>query len=229
MKSPLLRVGRAAAGAVLLVSLLSPSRAAADFYYYFDHSFSGASPSLPSPWITEFFHDVSPGTVNLTITASDLASTEFMSELYINLNPSKAPTSLAFSMLGSSGSFTLPSISKGVDSFKADGDGKYDVKFSFGTADGTRFTAGDSITYQITVITGLVAMDFDYLSAPAGGSGPFLSATHIQGITNCTDTSGWANPNVLTPVPEPAPVALFGLALGLWAGTRRFFARAKKV
>lgn len=221
------RLGRVAASAALALSLFSAPKASADFFYHFSNVFSGTSPSDPAPWIDAFFHDVSPGTVDLTITASGLATGEFMSGIYINLNPNDAPTSLSFTKLSTTGSFSLPTISEGVDSFKADGDGKYDVLFSFGTANSTTFSAGDSITYKITGVTGLTAMDFDYLSLPAGGHGPFLSAAHIQGI--CTaDGSAWVSPTGLTPVPEPTPAVLLSVALGVFGGARWLKARAKK-
>ena len=228
MKKVLSRFGRAAAGAALLVSLLAPSKAAADFYYHLNNTFSGSSPSGPAPWVDAFFHDVSPGTVDLTISAVGLTGTEFLSEFYINLNPIDFATNLVFTKLSTSGTFSLPSISEGTDSFKADGDGKYDVLFNFGTANGTTLDGGESITYQITGIAGLTALDFNYLSLPAGGHGPFLAAGHVQGIMCSTDTSGWISPTGLTPVPEPSTSVLLSAALGLIGGARWFFARAKK-
>lgn len=201
--------------------LLSPGKSAADYFYHFTDIFSGTTPPGTSPWIDAFFHDVSPGTVELTVTAPGLASGEFLNEFFLNLNPGFMPTNLVFTKLSTTGTFTDPVITKGVDAFQADGDGKYDVDFSFGTATAARFEAGESIKYQITGIAGLVALDFNYPSAPMGGHGPFLSAVHVAGFGN--GDSAW-----IAPVPEPTTAALFCLAMGILGGGRWLIRRSKK-
>ncbi|MDB6063817.1 MAG: hypothetical protein JWR26_25 [Pedosphaera sp.] len=200
---------------------------AGSFFYHFDYVFSGTSPDGPSAWVNAQFTDGSSGTVNLTLSTGGLTGTEFISELYLNLNNVLNPNSLIFTLTSSIGTFSNPSISTGVDQFKADGDGKYDVLLGFSTAGTGRFGVGDSITYQITGIAGLQASDFDFLSAPAGGSGPFLSAAHVQSIGN--GNSGWIAPTILTPAPEPATAVLLGSAMIIWAGARRFRNRSQGI
>src|SRR3989304_4714051 len=75
----------------------------------------GTSPVGVPPWLTASFNDNnSQGTVSLTLTATNLTGTEFVSGWYLNLDPSLDPTNLQFNNLAvSSGSFTNPSIQTG--------------------------------------------------------------------------------------------------------------------
>jgi hypothetical protein len=217
---------------------LNPFRADASHVYHFDIGgdpvFSGTPPAATAPWVDAYFFDVAPGTVLLTISNAALSSVEKLTEFYINLDPTKDPTSLNFTSLGSSGGFSLPTIDQGVDGFKADGDGKYDVRFNFGQPPASAFTSGEYITYQISGISGLVAADFIYLSMPAGGHGPFYAAGHVQGIdaSNVTDEgslSGWIAPSEYTelpPIPEPGSASILALAAGILF--RRYLARSRQ-
>jgi hypothetical protein len=209
------------------VLLLPAGANAADFLFQFNTTFSGTSPTGSAPWLTEEFQDVTPGKVNLTITTTGLQGTEFASDLYLNINPALTATSLVFTKQSMTGSFTDPTISTGEDAFKADGDGYYDVDLGFSTSHGSTFTVGDSITYQITGISGLVANDFEYTSSPGGGAGTWLAAAHIQSIGD-GGASGWEAPLALTPVPEPAPAMLLLTAASLWFGARQLRNRARK-
>jgi hypothetical protein len=185
--------------------------------YLLDNVFSGQSmpPAQAGPWVSATFLDASPGTVLLTVTNVGLSSGEFISGLYFNLNPADKATDLSFGLVSSSGSFAAPTISLGADSFKADGDGKYDVLLDFGTANGTTFAADDSITYQITGIPNLVASDFNFLSAPAGGAGPYYAAAHYQGTPPNNGGSCWIQPSqgpISVLIPEASSGSLVGLA-----------------
>lgn len=217
--------------ALAAVALFSPIRlnAASGIVYQFDNEFSsGTPPSGPAPWITATIENVTPGTVQLTIANNGLLGSEFVSGFYLNLNTNFSPLDLSISLVSSSGSFSIPSlgggtIERGTDSFKADGDGKYDVLFDFSTAAGTTFGAGESVTYQISGIAGLTANDFIYLSAPNGGHGPFFAAAHVQGIGADGALSGWVEPSTgaqIIPVPEPSSAAIL-LSLGFLGLLRR--------
>ncbi|HWX23027.1 MAG TPA: hypothetical protein VN578_24255 [Candidatus Binatia bacterium] len=203
---------------------------ASGIVYSFDNVFSGQStpPAGPGPWASATLLDLSPGTVSLTISNSGLSSGEFISGLYLNLNPADNVNNLSFTQTGSSGSFTVPTISTGEDGFKADGDGKYDILFSFSTPNGTTFTVNDSITYKITGIANLTSSDFSFLSSPAGGSGPFYAAAHIQGTPPNNGSSCWVEPSPgPVVVPEPAPMILLGFGAGLWLCFRSHQRRSK--
>jgi hypothetical protein len=210
--------------------LPAKSSAASGITYQFDNEFSsGTPPAGPAPWITATIQTVTPGTVQLTIANNGLLGSEFVSGFYLNLNTNFNPLNLSISYVSSAGSFLIPSIASGTielgtDSFKADGDGKYDVLFDFSTVTGSTFGAGESITYQISGISGLDANDFVYLSAPNGGHGPFYAAAHVQGIGADGGFSGWVEPSLGAQpflVPEPSSSVLVTLGLGFLGFARR--------
>jgi hypothetical protein len=127
------------------------------------------------------------------------------------------------------GSFDDPTISQGVNGFKADGDGEYDINLSFTTGGNTNktFTGGDSLQYTISG-SGISASSFDFLSHPAGGHGPFITAAHIQNTTGAgSGGSGWVADSVggtihLQDVPEPSSFLLVGLGVvGILAWSSR--------
>jgi hypothetical protein len=208
---------------------LSPKAYGTGFVYQFDNSFSGGVPGGHAPWVGATFQDSSQG-VLLTVDNGGLIGTEFLSELYLNINPADNTkiSSLKFTLEGETAGVSAPTIQTGVDHFKADGDGLYDVLFSFATANAGRFGAGDSVTYLISGIPGLTAADFQFLSTPDGGHGPFDAAGHIQGI-QCMDDSGWIDPSMgPLPIatPEPAATAVLIVATGVF-GLRRLWLRRK--
>lgn len=138
----------------------------------------------------------------------NLVGTEYVRSWYFNLDPALNPSDLVFSAPTKVGTFDDPSIVTGVNAFQADGDGLYDILVNFAFAPpGVRFDGTDSVTLTITGIAGLTANSFDFLSAPAGGNGPFHTASHVQGIGTGGDDSGWVT------VPEPASLGLLSLAI----------------
>lgn len=179
--------------------------------------FSGASPpGGAAPWLRATFDDGGgAGSVDLRLEAANLTGTEFVFQWTFNLDPLLDPTDLIFSAPTKTGSFDDPVVGLGTDSFMADGDGLFDIRVLFANSDGapTRFGSGDAAEYTITGIAGLTASSFDYLSAPAGGQGPFPTAAHVGGIGANGEDSGWIT------VPEPASLAL--LLLGACVLRRR--------
>ncbi len=203
---------------VLATVALTPLRVQAVAYlYHFGTVFSGSAPAAPAPWVDALYQDVTPGTVRLTLSNVGLTGSENVFGTYLNLDPSLNPTSLTFANVGGSGGFDLPTISTGVDAYKADGDGYFDIKLVFnndGLSDASRFTAGEYVIYDISGISGLSAANFAFLSAPDGAPGVFYGAAHIQRVPG--DASGWVG----SPVPEPSAQFLFLLAASLWFGLR---------
>jgi len=172
------------------------------------------------PWIVVSFDDHGgTGSVDFTLTAPNLTSTENVEQLYINLDPALIGNlPLTFGGLVKGGSFDTPTISQGDNAFKADGDGEYDILLSFTPGGNTSktFTIGDSLQYTITG-AGLTANSFAFLSNPAGGHGPFYFAAHSQNTTGAgSGGSGWVTGPATTggAIPEPAAatLALLGTA-----------------
>src|SRR5215472_10922168 len=127
------------------------AKAASPIEFDFGQVFTGDGPVSPvQPWVKATFTDgTTPGTVLLSVSNPNLTGGENVDQLYINLNPIFSPNDLTFTLQSSSPGFTPPTISEGANSFKADGDGKYDVLFQFSQG-GTAFGVGDSMTYLIS-------------------------------------------------------------------------------
>ena len=195
---------------------LTTSAHAAILTFEHNFEFSGATqPAGAAPWLRATFDDGGgSGSVTLTFTALNLIDQEFVRFTHFNLDPAISPASLSFSAPTKVGAFTDPTIATGTNAFQADGDGLYDILIEFDNSPpANRFGPGEAVTYTITA-PGLTANSFNFLSAPAGGSGPFLTAAHVQGIGSSGQFSGWT-----TQVPEPASLGL--AALGALAGLRR--------
>lgn len=220
----------AGVSAVVLAGALSAS--ADTVTYNFGSVSSGGTPSGTAPWVQATFTDAGmpANTVQLTLNGANLSGSEFVSCWYFNLDPSLNAAALTFTATGSTGSFTIPTVQTGTDAFKAGPDGKFDVLLGFSTAgdSSSRFTSGDSLTFDISGITGLTANDFDTLSTCAGGSGLYSSAVHIQSIDG--GDSAWVNPistlvqndSVDRQVPDHSTtVALLGASLLVIEGMRR--------
>jgi hypothetical protein len=218
---------------LLCALLLSPLSARSDAYvFHFTEVFSGTGPSGVDPWADALFEDVAVGTIRLTLSNVGLIDPESVKEFYFNLGPNVGPgldpDDLTFLNTSSSGDFNLPTISTGVNEFKADGDGKYDILFTFtpGSVTNEVFGAGESVVYEISGIGTLTVNDFLFLSNPSGGHGPFYAAAHIQNTGGDGD-SGWIAPNEATIVPEPASGTFlaFGLASLAALFRKKFAAR----
>jgi hypothetical protein len=213
--------------AVSLTGVISVSASTLD--YNFGTVSDGTAPAGSPPWLQAALSDTGPAnSINLTLTAGNLTGSDFVSCWYFNLNPSLDPTALTFTISDSTGSFTAPSVQTGANGFKAGPDGKFDFLVGFATTgdDSTRFTSGDSITFNITGISGLTIDDFGWLSTSAGGGGAFVSAAHVVS----GDDSGWINPvstirqnaDTTPSVPDGAPtIALLGASLMAIEGFRR--------
>jgi hypothetical protein len=181
------------------------------FFFQYTNVYAGTRPEGPSAWVNSLFSDVSTGTVQLKISANGLANGEFLSAMFFNLDPNLNPTKLAFTYVSGSGGFALPTIKTGANSFKADGQGKYDIDFTFSQKATKEFTGNDFVVYDISSSAfTLTASDFNVLSTAAGGCYEFLSAAEISGIPGACDTTGtgWVAPGGVTPAPEPQPLAL---------------------
>ena len=171
--------------------------------------FSGATPpASEAPWLTATFDDGdTAGSVTLTLDTTGLVDSEYVSDWMFNLDPTLDPTDLIFSLQTKTGSFDDPTISTGVNSFRADGSGYFDIQFTFATAKAKRFGVGESVAFVITGIDSLTAGSFDFLCTDAS-PGPYPTAAHVQSIGENED-SGW------TTIPEPATLTVLFCGGGL--------------
>ena len=195
---------------------------AAPITFNYSSVFSGTAPEGTSPWITATFESISATKVKLTFSGANLVGSEFISEWDFNFNPAKTLADLAIAYV----SGPVATFSTGINAFQADGDGKYDIGFNFPTGPpASRFDTGSTAIYEFDLAAGLVPEDFKFLSEPAGGSGPFYSAAHVQSIGEEGD-SGWVSgdPSTGVIVPEPATMLLLGLGLlGIGIAVRKRF------
>ena len=173
------------------------------------------------PWATATFVDSVSNTVTLTMSAANLAGTEFISVWMFNFDPVLDPDSLYFNLVGSPGSIPN-SINTGSDAFKAGPSRFYDIEFDFPPPKGTfsnKFTSGETVTYEITYSgPGTMYESSFNVQSTSDKHGPFYSAMHVQSIGTRGD-SGWIGST--TVVPEPVSSILF-LAGGATLGFRRF-------
>jgi hypothetical protein len=197
--------------------------------------FSGATPPAGSaPWLTATFQDnadngaIPVGTVRLTMSAANLVANEFASVWNFNLNPSLTPGLLTFTPVNIAAVASV-GISTGVDAFKADGDGYFDISFDFPPPPGAfagKFTSGESVVYDITYGgAGFGVNSFSFGSAPGGGNGTYLTAAHVQGIGSSAGGSGWIGPvNPPGAVPEATSFIIWSMLIvgaGMRASRRR--------
>jgi hypothetical protein len=185
--------------------------------------FSGATPPEgAAPWVTITIDDgadaVGANGVRVTVTNGNLTDQEFVPALYLNLDPSLDPTDLSFTAVNTSAVASV-SFLTGVDSFQADGDGKFDIHLVLPPPPGnfaSKFTAGETLVFDLDLGAPLDAADFVFGSAPGGGQGTFFAAARVQGIGPDDEDSGW-----IGYVPEPGTVSLLGLGLAGLAVVRR--------
>ncbi|MHC4441587.1 MAG: hypothetical protein ACYTF1_11505 [Planctomycetota bacterium] len=206
--------------------LLIPSSAQADvlsFSLSIEFSHDGVPPGGPTPWLIATFDDQNtPGTVNLTLEATNLLEDEFVFEWLFNLDPALDPTLLVFSETGRIGEFGGPYIDDpdpllgneitGPDLFQADGDGFFDIQVLFEAINGAKTKYGlhkDLVTAEVYSMsissTDPITVDsFNFPSYQDGGEGTYLTAAKIGGI-GIEGDSGWIA------IPEPITFLFFAL------------------
>jgi hypothetical protein len=213
-------IGRSACLSLVVLALTAGGKISA-VEMNLDTIFSNdsGSPRPPGgPWLEYRLDNVGPNSVLLTLrpTAS-ITGHDKVKGFYFNFNDTLSLNDLCFSApIINSGAFTAPTIRLDENSFKAGGDGRYDIKLSFDVSGGlsSYFGAGDSLSYLLTY-TGSETMtdaSFAYLSNLSGGFGPYYAAAHILGV----EGGAWFGATTVVPEPATAALLMAGLAvLGL--------------
>ena len=214
-------------GIFALVALLAAPAAASMLTFNFNAPFPGSpAPTGDTPWLTATFVDVDenvPGQVYLTLDANLQFSDGFISEVYFNLDPFDAGLTVTRLGTASDGS-TAPDLNYyevGLDAYKADGDGYFDLLLNYPPPGGDRFNGTETVTYLLEA-SGLTVASFNYTSSlePGGGHSTWLAGAHIQSISD-SEYSAWIGPG--TEVPVPPAVWLLGSGLIGLIGLRRKF------
>jgi hypothetical protein len=217
------KLGCAIVAAMLCMTPLGARAAHIAFDLSIEYS-GGTPPEGASPWLrVELDDGGGAGSVTMTMTATNLTGTEFVTDWRLNLDPALNPADLDFSTPTKTGTFADPVISTGTNFSMAPGDGLYDILVAFDNAPpGNRFGAGESVQYVITGIPTLTANSFAFLSAPQGGHGPFHTAAHVQGIGDDGEDSGQiTNGQIIIVIPEPAGLTIAAIALAGLVSRRR--------
>lgn len=200
-----------------------PVAGAATITFDLSIEFSGGqTPEGTPPFVTAMFDDSVGGAndVRLTMSTSGLVDAESAENFFFNLDPALDPALLTFTPVNVADVGATVINHAGVDLYQADGDGMFDFMFDFPPPPGdnaARFTAGETVVYDITYTGPIDVSSFNFFAASGGGQGTFLSAAQIQSIGPADDGSGW-----IGAVPEPATALLLGVGLaGLAAAGRR--------
>src|SRR5262245_38661302 len=211
------RLGLLAVAAVVLG--FGPAAGAATITFDLSVEFSGGTPPEgATPWLTATIDDAADpfgaNGVRLTMSSSGLVDAEIASLWYFNF--AFDPTQITFTEVSSDTSPTV--ISTGVNAFKPDGDGNFDILFDFAPppGNGDLFTAGETVVYDLSYIAPIDISSFNLLSEQAGGNGTFLSAAHVQRVGANNNKSGF-----IGAIPEPGTLLLLGLGLAGLAAARR--------
>jgi hypothetical protein len=211
----------AAVGATLLLPATTAQASSVSFDL--DFEFSGAvAPDGAAPWLSATFTDVAPGTVDVTMDATGLNDIqENIKGWYFNLDPVLDLSELTFTNGAHMGSFNNPTFSKGMNSFKADGDGFFDLLFTFAAGGGpnARFNAGEVFSGTFSSTEPISASSFNFGSV-GGSKGSLLTAAHVRSTGTGNGDSGWIAPGdpPTPPVSVPEPSIYLSLATILLGG-----------
>jgi hypothetical protein len=188
---------------------------------------NGTAPTGPTPWasvnITDDGKDV---LVSLSIAqGNDIGK---LTSWYLNYVDTRDVSRLQINGIDTAAVQTW-SANTGINAFKADGDGTYDIRFNFAKK-GNVFESGESLQFRISSTDGtdLNPEDFDNLSV-GGAKGSFHTAAHVQALSD--GNSGWVGDPRTPPVNDVPDgswtVTLLGMSVVTVEFLRRKFRKAE--
>jgi hypothetical protein len=187
----------------------------------FSNIFSdGAATPSPgaTPYMTAEFTDAGANTVSLTVTPHlyppiGLPSGAKIDQLYFNVVSAPSTLSVVFNSASSPGVGTPTSSYTQAQTFKADGDGWFNIFINFPTGGSSAFSPGETAVFTLTG-TGITANSFNRYSLGPSNWGPFLAAAHVNAV-NAGDST-WLYAEVGPPTGGGPPVV--PLPAAAWAG-----------
>ncbi len=110
------------------------------------------------------------------------------------------------------------------DQYQADGDGKYDLLFTWPPGTFTGISKSSVYLIELTSGSGLSLSEttFKTMSSSGGGKGPFEAAVHLNNVDADGDSGWYAPTDGGDYIPEPASIIVWGLLVaGCVGGTIR--------
>jgi hypothetical protein len=210
MKKISLSIFLAALWVVLLAAPIQAAIITFDNYAKF-----AGTPELPT--FSATIEDLAGGGVRITMDHPVSTDADIVFTWFFNIKPETVAATIpplpTFTWTGgvqATGQGPTPGTQFGEDVQQADGDGKFDMVFTWPNSGTGQFVEGETSVYEVS---NLSVLDFLFLSTPVGGQGPYYSAVE--------QSAWWGQETPPAVVPIPAAAWLLGTGLVGLVGIRR--------